>query len=234
MLLFGNGNGQALRHMGFMQRISLKMMFKVRHGMMTGEKKADRRVVKTKKAIRNAFAELLMQKELHEITIKDIAETADINRKTFYAHYAGVYQVVDEIENDIVSEFGALLLDADLNYCIKNPHYVFQKLTAIINGNIEFYGNLMRMSKNSSLVSKIVKEMKESLKHSFAAQIHMNPSDIDAVSDFIISGMFAVFQSWFHSDRKQSLEELSDTVSVIAMLGLNGLIEQTQNRRRKG
>ena len=44
-------------------------------------KKIDRRVVKTKKAIHNAFAKLLTEKELNDITISDIAELADINRK---------------------------------------------------------------------------------------------------------------------------------------------------------
>ena len=46
------------------------------------EKKTDRRVIKTKRAIRNAFAELLSHKDINDITIKDIADTADINRKT--------------------------------------------------------------------------------------------------------------------------------------------------------
>jgi len=54
-------------------------------------KKIDRRVVKTKKAIHNAFAKLLTEKELNDITISDIAELADINRKTFYNYYAGIY-----------------------------------------------------------------------------------------------------------------------------------------------
>ena len=62
-----------------------------------------------------------MQKEIHEITIKDIADAADINRKTFYAHYAGVYQVVDEIENDIVFEFSELLRDMNVNHYLKTP-----------------------------------------------------------------------------------------------------------------
>ena len=48
------------------------------------EKRPDRRVVKTKKAIRNAFAKLLSEKELDKITMKDIAEEANINRKTLY------------------------------------------------------------------------------------------------------------------------------------------------------
>ena len=43
------------------------------------EKKPDRRVLKTKKAIRNALAQLLAEKELEEITVKEVADTADIN-----------------------------------------------------------------------------------------------------------------------------------------------------------
>ena len=50
------------------------------------EKKTDRRVIKTKRAIRNAFAELLSHKDINDITIKDIADTADI-REPFSASY---------------------------------------------------------------------------------------------------------------------------------------------------
>ena len=86
----------------------------------TDEKKIDRRVVKTKKAIKNAFAQLLTEKEINDITISDIAEYADVNRKTFYNYYAGVYAVVDEIENDIVERFSALLADTDIESSFKN------------------------------------------------------------------------------------------------------------------
>lgn len=45
------------------------------------EKKVDRRIAKTKKAIYRAFAQLLSEKNINDITIKDIADRADINRK---------------------------------------------------------------------------------------------------------------------------------------------------------
>lgn len=43
----------------------------------------DRRVRKTKQAIKNAFIQLLNKKDLEKITIQDITELADINRGTF-------------------------------------------------------------------------------------------------------------------------------------------------------
>ena len=52
------------------------------------DKKTDRRVLKTKRAIYNAFVELLSEKEINHITITDISKKADINRKTFYNYYS--------------------------------------------------------------------------------------------------------------------------------------------------
>ncbi len=88
---------------------------------MEERKTVDRRTRKTKKAIRHAFAELLTQKDINDITIRDIADLADINRKTFYNHYAGIYQIVDEIENEIVLAFESVLEDVDLKQDLKNP-----------------------------------------------------------------------------------------------------------------
>ena len=117
--------------------------------------KLDRRVVKTKRAIRNAFAELLSTKDINEITVKDIADLADINRKTFYCYYAGVFQVVDEIENEIVQTFMDAIRDVDLNRALHEPYEIFKRLTAIFNSDIDFYGSLMRMEHNTGLIPKI-------------------------------------------------------------------------------
>ena len=68
---------------------------------MDAEKRQDRRVVRTKRAIRNAFAELFAKMPFEDITVTDIARKADINRKTFYNYYSGVHQIAEEIENEI-------------------------------------------------------------------------------------------------------------------------------------
>lgn len=44
----------------------------------------------TEKAIRSAFLELLDQRPLNKITVKDITERCGINRNSFYYHYQDV------------------------------------------------------------------------------------------------------------------------------------------------
>lgn len=45
------------------------------------EIKADRRILKTKKAIYEALVELMQKKKLNSITVTELAAQADINRK---------------------------------------------------------------------------------------------------------------------------------------------------------
>ena len=187
-------------------------------------KKIDRRVVKTKKAIHNAFAKLLTEKELNDITISDIAELADINRKTFYNYYAGIYEVVDEIEDGIVQTLRDALDGADIREALKNPYLFFNKLTTIINTDPEFYGHLLSMQGNVSLVTKISAAMKESLRDAVMSQFSAPRGTVDMILDYSLTGMLSVYQNWFNSERSLSIEELSRILSLLCFRGLVGIL----------
>ena len=53
--------------------------------------------VRTKQAIRQAFIELLNERPLDKISVKDIAERSTVNRNTVYYYYADIYALVEEI-----------------------------------------------------------------------------------------------------------------------------------------
>ena len=53
----------------------------------------------TQKAIMNAFLEILKYKTLDKITVKDIIESTEINRNTFYYYYEDIYDLLDHIFN---------------------------------------------------------------------------------------------------------------------------------------
>lgn len=191
-------------------------------------KAIDRRTRKTKKAIRHAFAELLSQKDINDITIRDIADLADINRKTFYNYYSGIYQIVDEIENEIVSTYEKVLGEVDIKRDLKNPYRIFERLTSIINTDLDFYGYLLSMRENVSLVSKIVTMLKAKTKEALHPQIEIDETTADIVLDYAISGMIAVYQQWFNSDRRQSIEEISSTISILFFQGFSGILEREE------
>ena len=186
--------------------------------------KPDRRVARTKKAIKNAFAELMSEKEISEITVKDIAETADVNRKTFYNYYKSVYDIVNEIENELVLAFDNVLSNIDFKQEMKNPYGIFEKLTGVINQDFDFYSRLMKMNHNANLMQKLYVALKDRMKASFLSQTEIEEPQLDIVVNYMISGMLSVYQSWFNSDRAESIEELSKTVSIMTFSGINGFL----------
>ena len=74
------------------------------------EKKTDRRTLKTQKALRDALAQLLTEKQLHKVTVQEIADLAEVNRVTFYKHYLDVYDLYEKLESDVLVELGLLIL----------------------------------------------------------------------------------------------------------------------------
>ena len=63
----------------------------------------DRRVRKTKKQLRSALTSLLLEKDISRVTVRDVADLADVNRGTFYAHYSDVYDLLHQLEDDLLT-----------------------------------------------------------------------------------------------------------------------------------
>ena len=71
----------------------------------------DRRVRKTKKALQDGLAELMLEKELRNITVRELTDRVDIHRATFYAHYKDVYDLYEQLEDAAIDELSAILVD---------------------------------------------------------------------------------------------------------------------------
>lgn len=218
------GTYYPFRHLAYNNSHSWQLVCKKGEKVEDTSKRPDRRVIKTKRAIRNAFAELLSLRDLDQITIKDVADMADISRKTFYNYYNGIYEVVDEIENEIAAVFDAELGSLDIRKAINDPYVIFVNLTAIINSDMDFYRHLLKMNGNVNLMTKIVGVLKLKIKTSFANQIDLEEEKIGIMVEYIITGMLAVYQSWFNSDRKQSIEEIAKLIGTLCFTGIAGVI----------
>lgn len=185
----------------------------------------DRRVIKTKRAIKNAFAKLLNEKSINDITISDIAAQADINRKTFYNYYAGIHEVIDEIENDIIRHVDEALTDIDFKNSLESPYRIFEKLTDIINTDMDFFGYLLGMNSNVSLTSKIADLLKGKVKTLIMPYMEIEEVRLDIMLEFMISAMVAVYKRWFNSPRTLPVEEISNQIKILAFRGLNGFLD---------
>ena len=68
----------------------------------------DPRIIKTHRAIREAFVELLHEKPFAQISVQDILERAPVNRSTFYKYYSGKSDLAGKMIADFKTEYIAL------------------------------------------------------------------------------------------------------------------------------
>ena len=98
----------------------------------------DKRIEKTKRAIKDALLSLILEYDFNKITVKMITEKANIGRKTFYLHYACIEDVILDYQNSLT-----IGLEKSLSQNFKNTeqdiHNIFIDLTNMIKDNLTFY-----------------------------------------------------------------------------------------------
>ena len=99
------------------------------------EEKLDPRVKRTRSLILGAFEGLLAEKGFESISVQDVTDKAQINRATFYAHFADKYALLDY---SISQKFMQEIEKRTLNAC----HYTHDNLRNMIFAVCEFLSQL--------------------------------------------------------------------------------------------
>lgn len=60
-------------------------------------KSTDRRIRKTKTALKNGLIELMLEKNINDISVRELTEKVDLNRGTFYLHYKDIFDLLEKI-----------------------------------------------------------------------------------------------------------------------------------------
>ncbi|MCM3170097.1 TetR/AcrR family transcriptional regulator [Peribacillus frigoritolerans] len=68
----------------------------------------DRRILKSQEAIKKAFIELMSEKNFDQITIQDIADKANVGRRTIYSHYLDKLDLLDKLIEEHINELRKL------------------------------------------------------------------------------------------------------------------------------
>jgi AcrR family transcriptional regulator len=70
--------------------------------------KVDRRIIKSQEAIKKALIELMIEKKIDQITIKEISDRANVSRRTIYLHYIDKFDLLDKLIEEHIYELRKL------------------------------------------------------------------------------------------------------------------------------
>lgn len=176
--------------------------------------KENRRIVLTKRLLKESILDLLKDHSISKISVKEICENADVNRTTFYNYYTDQYALLNEIEQEALDQTNEFLsklknenaqtdlLEIFLNY-IKEDRGIFQILLCN-NVDNTFQYKLMDITTNQ-------------LKAEF--NFNISKAEKEYVYQFVIMGCLSMIQKWVSNDFDQPEHELAELIVKLVGYG---------------
>lgn len=171
---------------------------------------------RSRRLINNALAELIKEKPLDKITVTDVVTRADLNRGTFYAHYADIQDVV----NRQVDEACLILQEALHNRSMAKSDApdsagVLQQLQEFLESDFTFYSSLLTSSSSTAAIEKIRDVFVDyMLEHESEYAVHDHNRYLFGIM-FASGGIMTMYQDWFNGKLPMTLTQLTERAITV-------------------
>jgi len=159
--------------------------------------KNNRRRRESIERIENVFIELLQTKELNEIKVSEICKRCGLNRSTFYANFADVYDLADRVCAHLEKEVGRLY-EKEVVQGYNSNDYL--KLFQHIKDNQLLYRTYFKLGYDKRIKNAVYDT--EQAKQRFADQY------INYHIEFFKSGFNAIVKMWLAGGCQETPEEM--------------------------
>lgn len=186
---------------------------------MAKELTESRRTQYTRRAMQDALVELLADKPISRITVKELCERADVNRSTFYDHYANLNELLRDIEDDAIE-----WVTGALEQLLEQPDsegmlHVVEHICRYIADNRSHLRVLMSEQADRGFQQRLLGLIYG--RKDVAVQMQPNhdndPMGAEMRVRFAISGSIGLLQYWLSTDLEAPVEVVARTIIDMSM-----------------
>ena len=183
-----------------------------------------RNSLRSKRLIRQAFAELMQEKQsIDKITVKEIIDRADISKSTFYSHYSDKYELFMELINTLkLSLFNSL----NTNINNVNTREYFIELISILLNHIDdkknIYYSILINNRNSIITDIILDVVSKDINSRITNdKISTNNIPTEIVSKFYLGAVISIGIEYLESKNKYSKEDMIKYIDKLIPSNIN-------------
>mgnify|MGYP000897999021 CR=1 FL=1 len=201
----------------------------------------DRRIRKTRRVIRQCLTELLKTKRIQDITVREISEKADINRGTFYLHYRDIFDLMEQIENELLEELEDVLNHFKASDLLSNPALVFTRVFQLVKENSDMVSILIGQNGDINFVNRLKDIVREKCLKDWMELFRpgagggrqtsrssqntlLDDSAFEAYYSFTVTGCIGLVQYWLQTGLKETPEQMAKLTEHIITKGI-GVLE---------
>lgn len=193
---------------------------------MNEDTSIDRRILRTKAAIREALIGLIEEGGFEALSVRDIAARAAINRGTFYLHYKDKYDLLEQTEAEILQGLETIFMQANLASFrdlrrIDKPLPVIVALFEYLKANAALMHAIVGLRGDFTFQTQIRKVIERALKPGFLtggrSLKFLVPREY--LITYMLSAHLGVIQLWLQNGCVESPKEMALTLSKLSVHG---------------
>jgi AcrR family transcriptional regulator len=173
------------------------------------EKKENRKSRYTKMVIRESLMELMKEKSILSVSVKDICDLADISRSTFYDHYKDQYDLLQQIEDETLAYFEDMLNKYKDKQTKKDTSQMVEEMFTYIANNGNIIHVLLSENGDISFQKKLLYHfvMHNQITKYFSEK--QNEETKPYYSVFLVHGAIGLIQHWLKDNMTMPVPQLA-------------------------
>lgn len=185
------------------------------------KEKEDRRVRRTKRILAQSLMCLMQEKQLKDISVRELADTADVNRGTFYQYYRDVFDMLEKIENEMFEKFEAIL-EAHLEEgMIQHTLPFLQDLYAFAEENQDLCRVLMSKNGDISFLQRLNQIVFERCREECFSLIECaTEEEFEYRYHFAVFGCIGMIYSWVNNGCKPDAHYMANITNKMITCGV--------------
>ena len=183
----------------------------------------DKRMLRTREAIRCALLSLLNQKDVSQIRVSELTEKAAISRKTFYLHYSSVDEALQELENEIEQWLLAQLAQSDVWDNRHDLYSILSRMDRALQEHETYSCYLENRRSRYFLMYRLKNSIVRMVKEQLQQNIPGAEEDMEAAADFAVSGVLSMYYEWLTA-QQVTLRQLADKAQKLLFGAVRGLL----------
>lgn len=174
--------------------------------------------IESKEKLKNSFIDLVLEMPFDKITVTKIVEKAGVNRGTFYAHYADIYDLMQCVATENFNELMKILEEFEKNDKLTEPKNMLLKLNEYIIEKEVLYKRLINTN-----IANIVIEKLEDRFNTYMLNVGAINDDVKESADFIIhsnffvGGIVKVYKSYLKGELGCSIDDIPEYLNKIIL-----------------
>ena len=184
--------------------------------------KDNQRTRLSKKMFQTAYLELLEEQGgVERISVRELCARAELNRSTFYAHYAEPREVLAEAENEILTETAAHIKKIGEQLTGGGKEYLSAFLR-YVRDNDNVFRVLLVTAADPAFKSRFIQlSILNLFEH---MQLTMDNEKQQYIYSYLLNGSFGILTQWIRSDYAISVSEIVDLLFTLNASAITSLV----------